>query len=131
MSKPAGAPNRISEASEDDISSDGVPAADHATPVDDHDPVGGLLGLGEIVRGDEHGHPVGGEVAHDLSDELASGHVDAGGRLVEKGDLRSSDQGEGQREALLLAPRELAPQRVAPVRQADTARQFVGCGRVR
>jgi len=71
--------------------------------VDDDDAVGQLLGLVEVVGGEQHGHAVGSQVGHDATDELAAGGVDAGGGLVEEGDLGAPDEGEGEREPLLLA----------------------------
>ncbi len=101
------------------------------TPVDDHDPVGGLLGLAEVVGGHEHGHPVGREVAHHLADQLAPRHVDARGRLVEERDLRPTDEREGEGEALLFTPGELAPHRGAALCEPDAGQQFVRVGRLR
>ncbi len=55
-----------------------------------------------------HGAAVGPQLGDDRRDELAAGDVDAGGGLVEERDLGPADQGEGERQPLLLARRRAA-----------------------
>ena len=73
-----------------------------------------------LVRDDEHRHPVVGEVAHDdqhLADELG---VERGGDLVEEHHVRLHHQRAGDRDALLLAARELVRMLVAPSPSSPT-----------
>ena len=55
------------------------------------------------MRDDNHGHAVGGELAHDLEYLAHDLGVERGGRLVEQHDLRIHAQGAGDGHALLLA----------------------------
>ena len=52
MSRPAGAPKRTSSGAACRISSAGLPAATHRAVIEDHDVVGELLGLVEVVGGE-------------------------------------------------------------------------------
>ncbi len=100
--------------------------ADDLAVVDDDDAVGQLLGLVEVVGGDEYADTVVAELADHLTDELAAGHVDPRGRLVEEGDLGAAHQRQGQGEALGLAAREAAHRGGGPLDQADPLEQVVG-----
>ena len=51
--------------------------------------------------------------------------VDPGRRLVEEGHLGPPDQGQGQREPLLLAAREVAPGRAGHAPQPDQVEQLL------
>ena len=86
-------------------------AGDEPAPVDDHDPVGHLLRLVEVVGGEQHAHAGRAQLADELADELAAGDVDARGRLVEERHLGLADQRERERQPLLLAARHLPPGR--------------------
>ena len=66
--------------------------------------------------------PCGPQVGDHPPDELAPARVDAGGRLVEEGDLGSADQRQRQRQPLLLATRQVAPRRSATIAEARPAR---------
>ena len=61
---------------------------------------------------------------------MATRRVDAGRRLVEEGDLRPADEGERQRQALLLATRELAPGAPLEAGETDPVEQRDGVERV-
>jgi len=71
------------------------------------------------MRHDDHGHARPGEVAHDLehlADELG---IERRGRLVEEHEFRPHGKGAGDRDALLLAARELDRVGVALVGEPD------------
>ena len=53
--------------------------------------------------------PALAQAGHDGPDRDAPFGVDPGRGFVEEGDLGPADEGQGQREALLLAAREVAP----------------------
>ena len=90
--------------------------------VGDVDDAVAALGLVHVVGGDEHGQPVGGELV-DLVPELAPRlRVDAGGRLVEKQELRLVHDAGGEREPLLPAAGERAGELVLAVGEAEAAR---------
>ena len=71
--------------------------------VDDADAVGHLLGLLDVVRGQDDGDAGGAQRAHHLPHVLAQFDVDARGRLVEKQDLRLVRQRLGDHHAALHA----------------------------
>ena len=81
---------------------------DDAARVDDGDPVGEPLGLLHEV-GHEHDRHAAVADALDQLPGVAPGlRVEPGGQLVEDRDPRVADQGERDRQPLLLAARELA-----------------------
>ena len=65
-----------------------------------------------------------------LGDDLAHGHaalgVDPGGGLVEEHHLGPAHEGEGQRQALLLAPRQPPPRCAGHAAQAHQVEQRLG-----
>ena len=71
------------------------------------------------------------QAGHDGADGDAALGVDAGRRLVEEGHLGPADQGQGEREPLLLAAREMAPGRGGDGAQADQVEQLVASARGR
>jgi hypothetical protein len=105
--------------------------SDDVTPVDDRYDVGGALGLVEIVRGQQHARAIARQAGDDVADNEARLWVDARGRLIEKHDVGSTDEGEGQGEALLLAAGQAPPRRLGDRRQTDPVEQTVGVFRVR
>ena len=74
----------------------------HALVHKDH-AVGHRAGKSHLVRDDDHGHAVGGELAHDLEHLAHDLGVERRGRLVEQHDLRVHAQSAGDGHALLLA----------------------------
>ena len=99
------------------------------TTVDDDDAVGDPFRLIEVVGGQHDRHPVGREVGDDLADQLTTLEVDTRRRFVEEGDVRSADQGQREREALLLTSREPAERRTGPVVEADPPQELSGLDR--
>ena len=74
------------------LSSSAVPSAISRAVVEHRDPVGELVGLLEVLRGQEDRDAVGDEVADDLPHRVAAARVEAGGRLVEEDDPRVADE---------------------------------------
>jgi len=68
---------------------------DLALVEDDH-PVGEAFGFVELVGGEHHGAPLGGERADDAADGVAAEDVDARGRLVEERHLGPCGQRQGE-----------------------------------
>jgi len=100
------------------------------TVVDDHDPVGELLGLFQVVRGEHHGDPPLGEICDDLADHGPPDRVHTRRRLVQEGDLRSADQRQRELEALLLAAREAAEGRTSDAPEVETVQELVAVERI-
>ena len=91
----------------DDFSSSEVPSATLTAAVDDRDPVGELVGLVEVLRGQQDR----AALLHQLADRgphLAAGaRVEAGGRLVEEDQRGPGDQAGRQVEPATHAAGEL------------------------
>ena len=94
--------------------------------VDDHDVVGELLGLLEIVGGEQHRDPPVAQVRDHPSDELTTGRIDPGGGFVEEGDIGTTDEGQCERESLLFAARHRTPGGGTMIGQPDEVEQFIG-----
>ena len=71
------------------ISSAGVPRGHRDAVVDDHQPVGQLLGLVQLVGGQHHGHAVAAQPVDQLPHHDSRVRVHARGRLVEEHQLRA------------------------------------------
>ena len=107
----------------------GVSSATSAAAVDDGDPIGEALGLLHEVRDQQDGHaPVADRL--DQLPRLAAGlRVEAGRQLVEDRDLGIADQGQRDREPLLLPAGQVLVGGVALVGRAefvDSARGSAG-----
>ena len=76
----------------DVFSSSGVPCGDLAAVVDDRDPVGELVGLVEVLRGQQHRAAVGDQLADRVPHLAAGAGVEPGGGLVEEDQRRPGDQ---------------------------------------
>ena len=98
--------------------------------VDDRDPVGELVGLVEVLRGQQHRAALGDQVADGVPHLAAGARVEAGGRLVEEDQRRPGDQAGGQVEPAPHATGELRDLLVAGVLEAEPAEQLLG-GRAR
>ena len=78
---------------------------DHATGAHDRDAVAQLLDLAHQVRGQQHGHALVGEPAHEHPHVAHAGRVEPGRRLVEQQQARRAQQRGGDPEPLLHAVR--------------------------
>src|ERR1700722_6276211 len=78
---------------------------DDGALVQDGDPIGELLGLVQVLRGEEDGRPAAGEVLDHLPDVDAGLGVQAGSRLVEEDDRWLADEAHGDVEAPAHAAR--------------------------
>jgi hypothetical protein len=68
------------------------PVRDHPPAVDHRDLIRELVGLLEVVRGQQHRRALGHEGAHDLPDLVAIAGILAGGRLVQEQHARREDE---------------------------------------
>ena len=81
----------------------GAVEGDDAAVVDDGDAIAELLGLVEVVSGEQHGHSQPGPEAGDEIEDLeADARVQAHGGLVEKQHLRVRDERPGDLEPAAL-----------------------------
>ena len=85
---------------------------DHPTVVDDDDPVGELVGLVEVLGGQQQGHAVGDELADHVPHPEPAGGVEPGRRLVEEEHRRPGDQAGREVEAAAHPAR--VPFRIRP-----------------
>ena len=81
---------------------------DDAAFVDDGHAVAELLGLFDVVGGEQDGALLAAQVQHELVDFEARLRVEPGGGLVEEEHLGIVEQGQRQGEALFLSAGELA-----------------------
>jgi hypothetical protein len=72
--------------------------------VDDGDARGELVGLLEVLRGQQDGDAGLGQAADHAPDALAGIGIEAGGRLVEEQDARRDDQRGGDVEPPRMPP---------------------------
>ena len=91
----------------------------------DHDAVGHPLCLAELVRGQHYAHSLLAQPCNDGTHRETPFGVDAGGRLVEERHGRTAHQRQRQRQALLLAAREMAPRRRGHPLQPREVEQLV------
>ena len=102
---------------------DGVVGHDPAAG-EDQDPVGQLLGLVEVMRGEQdRGVLQAGQPLHQLVELPARLGVEAGGRLVEEQQLRASDDADRHVEPAPLTARERRELAVRQLGQADGVEQ--------
>ena len=100
---------------------------DDAAPVEHGDPAGELVGLLQVLRGQEDRDALGDQIADELPHDVAAARVQAGGGLVEEDQPRPSHQGHRDIEAALHAagvgsrglPRRLGE--VEPIQQSGGA----------
>ena len=98
---------------------------EHAAAGDDPDPVGELLGLVEVVRGQHDGRAVAGQPGDQPPEVAPRLGVEPGGRLVEEEQLGPADDAERDVEAAPLPARELRGAAVALLRQPDGLEDLV------
>ena len=92
--------------------------------VKQRDPVGELVGLLQLLGGEEDGDAAGGEVADDLPHGLPAARVKPGRRLVQEDQPRVADQGHGQVEPSPHAARVGAGQLAGRVGEVELAEQL-------
>src|SRR5688500_18560946 len=97
---------------------------DQPAVVDDADAVAELLGLLEIMGGEDDGDALGVEAADIVPELLAQLDVDARGRLVEDQDRRRMDHRLGDQQPALHAARQSARIRVGLVLEPHRAQQL-------
>ena len=95
---------------------------DDAAFVDDGHAVAELLGLFDVVGGQQDGALLAAQVLHQLVDFQARLRVEAGGGLVEEQHLRIVEQRQRQGQPLLLSAGELAS--TATSRFSQSCRRF-------
>ena len=100
-------------------------AGDDAPAVHDRDPVAELLGLLHVVGGQDDRRTAGPDPADGVPEVAAGLRVEPGRRLVEEDDAGVVDQGQGDREALLLPARKLVDQAGALLLEPDHRQQVV------
>ena len=93
--------------------------------------VGHLLGEPHLVGGDDHGHPLGLELAHGGQHLVDQHRVQGGGHLVHEHQPRRHRQRAHDRHPLLLAPGQPVGVLLGLVREAEALqeRQALGLGR--
>jgi hypothetical protein len=101
------------------MSSRRVPSGPQRALVEDAHPIAEALGLLHVVRGVEHGHPLGRQRLHRGQDRVPALGVDADGRLVEGQQDRLVHHPEADVQSAFHAARERVGAFVAAVRQAD------------
>jgi hypothetical protein len=102
------------------------PFGDDAAAVDDADVVGELVGLLQVLRGEEDRRTLVVERPHLLPDGLATDRVEAGRRLVEEEDAGLVHQRRGEVEAPLHAARIGADAAIGGGDEVDPLQQVVG-----
>ena len=78
----------------------------HPAVVDDHDPVSDLVGFMQVVGGEQDGPAFLAELADHLPERTPGGHVHRRRGLVQEDELRVTGDGDGEANALDLAPRQ-------------------------
>ncbi len=68
---------------------------DHSAAVDDGDPGRQLVGLVQVLRGQQHGGALGDHGPHDVPHLVAAARVEAGRRLVEEQQVGGAEDGGG------------------------------------
>jgi hypothetical protein len=94
-------------------------------------PVGEVLGLVHVMRGQEYGLAERGEVLHDRPGLVPGRRVEAGGRLIEEEQVGVARQRDRDVEPPLLPARELDHPRVPLAGQADQLDDLVAGSRAR
>ena len=89
-------------------------------------PVAQLVGLFEVLRGEEHRCPQLVDAAHLLPDDQAAHRIQPRGRLVEEEHVRLVHQRRGEVEPTLHAARVALDEAVRRVDQVDELEQLAG-----
>ena len=127
VSRPGGAPKRISSPPAERISSAGVPLATTVpwSMITTRSASRSASSSSWVVSSTQT--PAAAQVPDDLADHLAAGDVDAGGGLVEERDLGPADQGE-RRATAAAARRPTAAARWRRLRWASPTRSSSAAG---
>jgi hypothetical protein len=99
---------------------------DDPAVVDDDDAVGQLVGLVEVLGGEEQGRPVAHEVAQHTPELDPAARVEAGRRLVEEEHRRGGDEAGGEVEPAPHAARVVLDDLVAGLGQREPLEQLFG-----
>ncbi len=94
--------------------------------VHEHDPARNIAREADLVRHDDHRHPLGGELAHHVEHLLDQLRVERRGDLVEEHHMRVHRQRPGDRHPLLLAAGEPIGELVELVGEPDPVQQRLG-----
>ena len=82
------------------------------------------FGLVHVMRGDEKGQALRGEVLNLLPEVAPRLRIDARGRLIEQQQFRLVNEASRERESLLPPAGELARELLLPLRQVRVVRGF-------
>ena len=104
------------------------PLADDAAVVDDGQSAAELVGLLEVLGGEEDGGAPAVDAADLVPHRQPAGRVEAGGGLVEEQHLGPVDEGRGQVEPPLHPARVALERPVGGVDQLDQLQQLLGPG---
>jgi hypothetical protein len=99
---------------------------DDAAAVDHHDLVRELVGLLQILGGEQHGGPVLDELAGGVPELLAAARVEAAAGLVQEQHLGVADQACGQVQAAPHPARPGPHRAVGCLRQVEPLQQLAG-----
>src|SRR5438874_2189529 len=88
--------------------------------------LGGLVGLLEILRGQQERRPLTPELARDGPDLVTAARIEPRSRLIEKEDPRAREQARGEVEATAHATRVGPRRAVGRVGQVESLEQLVG-----
>ena len=94
--------------------------------VDDRDPIAELVGLLEVLGGEEDRRPLAVDPAQLLPDRQPAGRVEPGGRLVEEQDVGLVHQRRGEVEPPLHAAGVALDHAVGGVLELDQLEQLLG-----
>ena len=97
---------------------------DHPPAVQDGDPVGQAVRLLQVLGGQQHRHPLRGQLGHDLPHRLAAARVQAGGGLVQEDHRGPDDQAGGQVQAPAHAARPGLHRPAAGLGQVEALQQL-------
>ena len=113
----------------------GCSLGDDPAAVEHPHPVGQLVGLVEVLRGQQHRHTVGDQLPHDLPHLSTAARVQPRGRLVEEDQPRRADQGHRQVQPALhptgvrLGPTARRVRELEPLQQVVDDGLGASCGR--
>ena len=109
----------------------GEPLRDDLALIDDGDAIAEAFGLVHVMRGQQDGPATLAQVADDVPELAAGLGVQAGRRLVEEQDLGVADQGDRDREPLLLASGKLLDEGIGLAFQRDPRNDVIGSSQPR